>query len=88
VLGALDADWMIKIELQSIRCVYCERNDWRIVRCMQQPGESCTSYKERGKEVYAPTKGHAHASRPAGSEKCMQQLHWQVAHTPLARPTQ
>ena len=44
--------------------------------------------QERGKEVYAPTKGRAHASRPTGSEKCMQQLHWQVAHTPLARPTQ
>ena len=46
MLGALDADWMIEIEL-SIRRVYCERIDWRIVRCMQQPGESRQGKRKR-----------------------------------------
>jgi hypothetical protein len=72
MLGALDADWMIEIELQSIRRVYCERIDWCIVRCMQQPGESCTSDRERGREVYAATVAHTPLAHPTESEKCMQ----------------
>ena len=74
VLGGKDTDWMIEIEVESVRRLY-----WRSKE--QEPSD-----REKRRKVYAATEGRALASRSlevpelahytalqTESEKCMQQ---------------
>jgi len=72
MLGALDADWMIEIELQSIRRVYCERIDWRIVYAATRRVVHIRQGKGKRSVCSHPKVAHTPLAHPTESEKCMQ----------------